>query len=1232
MYQHADTLWKGVNKMPEQILDIRRKEVYKEKYGFFDKDQFVYRTKKGLSRQVVEEISHIKNEPDWMRQFRLRALDTFLRKPMPNWGGDLSRLNFDDIYYYIKPADRKGKTWDEVPDKVKQTFEKLGIPEAERKFLAGVEAQYDCLTADTMVFTNPGAVPISQIQLGQFVYSLDINSRHLIKQRVLRIVDKGELPVFEVTVAGRRIKATFNHPFLALIYRKDEDKQRGHFEVQWRYLSDLQVGDYIAIVKQLPDEGQPYRLPAVDVFSTYTGRNQISTFSVHTEKLFVRQQKELNLPEYTSESLMWFLGAYIGDGWLRRRKKCGPKTHVDIAFPVSDQPCRQKLADVLKEAFGYELRFDKEPYRVRIRSVPIARLLSALGLDAQAKTKSVPAWFFSLPRSQKLAFIGGYIDSDGHVRGDEHNSDATLTSANEALLRDVQRLAVTCGLRVSNVFPFCSKATYKGETTERTAYRLMIMGDLQPLISYSVKVAAKYMPKKHRHRYNTHRHSKLNAYTSEDIGFAPIQSIRYLGIEPTYDIEVEGTHNFVAEGIVVHNSEVVYGHIRGELNKQGVIFCSTDEAVKNYPDIVRKYFGTVIPFADNKFAALNSATWSGGSFIYIPEGVHVEIPLQAYFRINSENAGQFERTLIIAEPGSFVHYIEGCTAPVYALDSLHSAVVEIIVKEGARVRYTTIQNWSDNVYNLVTKRAVAHKDATMEWIDGNFGCLASDSKVFLNNDIKPISEVKPGDVVYSVDGDMCLVKNRVLAKRYSGKQQLFHMQTENYREIKATANHPFLTLSRKGKHVSLVWKRLDQLTTDDLVAIAGDVPDSGVPKVFEPILVRGIKPITLPNVSSEELMWLLGVYLGDGYVDRNRVYFAVPPKDQAHAKLTTLLGTLFNVDSEVRGSVVRINSAQLRDWIIQIGLGGNAHQKRVPLWVYGLPKAQRIAFIEGYIAADGYKRKNHTNVSITSANRPLLEDIKTLAISCGLDPRKISRWTRREKKPLGKEEKEYTHYFLYFGEGRYEQPVHFSRITAIEPLGVEDTWDLEIANSHNFIADGFIVHNSRLTMKYPSIYLIGKGAHGEVLSVAYAGDGQHQDAGGKAVHAAPYTSSIITSKSISKGTGRTSYRGLLKVHKDCKGVKSNVRCDALLLDETARSDTYPIIEVDEQDVQIGHEATVSKIGEEQLFYLMSRGLDEAQATALVVSGFIEPIIRELPMEYAVELNRLIQLQMEGSVG
>ncbi len=356
----------------------------------------------------------------------------------------------------------------------------------------------------------------------------------------------------------------------------------------------------------------------------------------------------------------------------------------------------------------------------------------------------------------------------------------------------------------------------------------------------------------------------------------------------------EAEKKYLAGVKAQYESEVVYGSLQEDLADQGVIFTDTDTALQEHPELFREYFASIIPPSDNKFAALNSAVWSGGSFIYIPPGVNIEFPLQAYFRINSENMGQFERTLIIVDEGANVHYVEGCTAPTYSSESLHSAVVEIVVKRGGRCRYTTIQNWSNNVYNLVTKRAMAYGDSLMEWVDGNLG--------------------------------------------------------------------------------------------------------------------------------------------------------------------------------------------------------------------------------------------------------------------------------------------------------------------------------------------------SKLTMKYPAVYLMEPGARGETLSIAFAGDGQHQDAGAKMVHCAPNTSSRIISKSISKAGGRSSYRGLVKVNNNATGCKSNVICDALILDPESRSDTYPYIEIDEDDVVIEHEASVSKIAEEQLFYLMSRGMSEAEASSMIVTGFIEPLVKELPMEYAVEMNRLIELQMEGSVG
>jgi Fe-S cluster assembly protein SufB len=383
------------------------------------------------------------------------------------------------------------------------------------------------------------------------------------------------------------------------------------------------------------------------------------------------------------------------------------------------------------------------------------------------------------------------------------------------------------------------------------------------------------------------RPADMESKSWEDVPDAIKQTFDRLGIP-------EAERKFLAGVGAQYESEMVYHSVQKHLEELGVIFVSIEDGLRNHEELFREYFGTIIPYTDNKFAALNSAVWSGGSFLYVPPGVKVDLPLQAYFRLNSPNMGQFERTMIIIDEGAQAHYVEGCTAPIYTTDSFHSGVIEIVVKKGGRSRYTTIQNWSINVYNLVTQRAMVHEGASHEWVDANLG--------------------------------------------------------------------------------------------------------------------------------------------------------------------------------------------------------------------------------------------------------------------------------------------------------------------------------------------------SQLTMKYPSCYLVGEGARGEILSMAFAGEKQHQDTGGKVIHVAPRTTSKITSKSISRGGGRASYRGLLKIYNGAVGSKSNVVCDALLLDDRSRSDTYPSIEIDENDSSVGHEASVSRVGEEQLFYLMSRGLSQEAAISLVVSGFIEPLVRELPMEYAVEMNRLIQLQMEGSIG
>ncbi len=856
--------------MPEEDAKILE-DIGEYKYGFHDpEDKYAFKSEKGLSREVVENISRMKGEPQWMLEFRLKALDHFLKRPMPNWGPSLKDLNFDEIYFYVKPTEKSEKSWDDVPDDIKRTFDRLGVPEAERKFLAGLGAQYECLSGDTRVYTARGVVPIRDVLPGDVVFSLDEETNEIIPAPVKNFMPKGKRSVYEVKIGTRTIRATENHPFLVLEHHLKDGNRRGRYVRTWKYLRDIKKGDLVAVAKSLPDVGQDYMLqqPDFEINWRYT---------------------PVDLPKLTSEDLMWWLGLYIGDGFIHHE---GRKARVELAIPSTDQPLRNEFKQVTANLFGVAAQ-NGDLYRLTIGSTVVARYLETNGFSGGALEKRVPDWVASLPHEQILAFIGGYVDADGYVREHAKNKDVMITSANPELLQDVRNLAEMCGIHTSNIHRFESKHPHDENRTV-IGYRMMFSGDFDVLGCRSEQRLERMGKRKFHHSYSMAEGTSFRNHVNEYVGYVRIDSIQHAGMEEVFDIEVDGPHNFVAEGLIVHNSEMVYHSIQEHLEKQGVIFLSIEDGLKKYPDLFREYFGTVIPIEDNKFAALNSAVWSGGSFVYVPKGVKVDLPLQAYFRLNTANLGQFERTLIIVDEGAQVHYVEGCTAPQYTTDSFHSGVIEIIVKKGARSRYSTIQNWSTNVYNLVTQRAKVFENASHEWVDANIG--------------------------------------------------------------------------------------------------------------------------------------------------------------------------------------------------------------------------------------------------------------------------------------------------------------------------------------------------SKVTMKYPSCYLMEPGARGEMLSMAFAGPGQTQDAGGKMYHFAPNTTSKVTSKSISKGGGRASFRGLLKVYKGSKGVKSNTVCDALLLDPQSRSDTYPYIEIDEDDITIGHEASVSKVGEEQLFYLMSRGLSEEEATTMVVSGFIEPLVKELPMEYAVEMNRLIALQMEGSIG
>ncbi len=817
-------------------------ENYEEKYGFHDPEQYVFKSRPGLAREIVEEISRIKGEPDWMLQFRLKALEYFRRRPLPTWGGDLSTIDFDNIYYYVRSTEKKGRSWEEVPEYIKNTFDRLGIPEAERKFLAGVSAQYE--------------------------------------------------------------------------------------------------------------------------------------------------------------------------------------------------------------------------------------------------------------------------------------------------------------------------------------------------------------------------------------------------------------------------SEVIYHNIREDLERQGVIFTDTDTALREHPDLFREYFGTIIPPNDNKFAALNSAVWSGGSFIWVPAGVKVEIPLQAYFRINAQNMGQFERTLIIAEKGAYVHYVEGC--------------------------------------------------------------LPAGEQVSLGDRWANVEAIKPGDEVVADSGAKAKVR-AVMVRHYQGDLVEIE-PVSRYNTFRVTTEHPVLVVRRRDVQAKRRPRNDWLPAVDSATLLSAKptyIPAAEVQAgdflVFPKVRAQGRNP----GISREHLR-LLGYYLAEGsaYVQKtlNQPVVALSFGEQdvrciedAQALIQTVTGKRAQVVRVPAKHAVTVSvySRELLEFCLEHA-GKGAESKQLSAAIMDLSPDEVAPLLDAYFAGDGNVcMKGQSEMRrVATTSQALARQIQELLARMGIfasimvreggedtiEGRQIHRrdqyivvWTHNKRTGVVRDAGDY---FLVPARAvrrvPYDGPV----------------FNLDVDESSSYLARGFAVHNctapiystdslhsavveiivkegarvryttiqnwsnnvynlvtkraaayrdatmewvdcnlgSKLTMKYPAVYMLEPGARGEVLSIAFAGKGQHQDAGAKMLHAAPHTSSAITSKSISKAGGRASYRGLLKVNQGATGVKSNVRCDALLLDEDSRTDTYPYIEIAENNVNIGHEATVSKVSDEQLFYLQSRGLSEAEATMMIVNGFIEPIVKELPMEYAVEMNRLIQLEMEGSVG
>jgi Fe-S cluster assembly scaffold protein SufB len=612
-------------------------------YGWADSDVAGASAQRGLSEAVVRDISAKKSEPEWMLDIRLKALRTFGKKPMPNWGSNLEGIHFDNIKYFVRSSEKQAATWDDLPADIKNTYDKLGIPEAERqRLVSGVAAQYECLAGDTLVWTaNRGQIPIKEVAFGDQVFAYDEHAERFVVAPVKSSAQTDTRLTYQVKTTRREVRATDNHPMLVLRDERKAGRQRARYFRRWVTVGELKQGDFIAVPRQVPDFGVAATLPRIAGFTS---------------------------PKTSSADLMWLLGLYIGDGNLHLSTKT---YRVQFAIPATDVELRAELTRVVEGLFGLHC-IPADEYRVVVNSKALTEWITELGFAGVSLTKRVPGWVYSLPVEQRLAFLGGWVDADGYV-GPDCSGSVLLTCANEALIDQARELAELSGLRASGPWSFTQP--YRHDPARmQIAWRLGVSGEFERLGCRNPKRTDRFGRRRYVHSSTAAHGTTIRAHTNEWLGFERVTSVEPYAVEAVYDIEVDGPHNFIAEGLVVHNSEVVYHSIREDLEKQGVLFLDTDTALREQPELFRQYFGTVIPAGDNKFSALNTAVWSGGSFIYVPKNVHVDIPLQAYFRINTENMGQFERTLIIVDEGAYVHYVEGCTAPIYKSDSLHSAV------------------------------------------------------------------------------------------------------------------------------------------------------------------------------------------------------------------------------------------------------------------------------------------------------------------------------------------------------------------------------------------------------------------------------------------------------------------------------------------------------------------------------------------------------------------------------
>ncbi len=1227
----------GEKKRPTTTVTKETYDRDYSRYAFsYPTDKYKYVLQPGLSREVVEEISAIKDEPPWMREFRLYAYEVFLKKPMPTWGGDLSAINFDAITYYATPTDKGARRWEDVPEEVKKTFDRLGIPEAERKFLAGVGAQYDsevvyhsiredlakkgvvflsmddglreypdlvkeyfgtvvpptdnkfaalnsavwsggCLTADAQVFTVEGIKSIAEIRPGDMVAALSPKGE-LVSAPVVAQIYSGRKPVYRFRVAGRMLEATSNHMFLTLEKSSVPlDCVGRKWRMVWKPLAQLKVGDIIAIAKRIPWQGQSKALPPLP---SYRKNHHL--------------RRSLCAPARTSPDLMWLLGIWVGDG-----NTYAPHPHmrfINFALPQND-PARLEVVRLLKKLFHYTVK-TQTPQSFTVYSKALGEWLAELGFVGKAKTKRIPPWVFGLPLGEKLAFLGGLLDSDGWVENE--GKTVCFELANEKLIEDIKLLAISCGLfsdgkirerrRRSALLKQEKRQIVSGRT-----YACRITGNVALIGSRNPRWRALFdrAQKRTFDKYTTITGENFSSLATEEIGFAPIREKQYIGVRDVYDIQVEGYANFVANGIVAHNS-----------------------------------------------------------FIYVPKGVHVEIPLQAYFRINAPQMGQFERTLIIADEGARVHYIEGC--------------------------------------------------------------LPGGEQISVGDRWTNVEALKPGDFVIADNGERARVR-AVMVRPYRG-EMLTIRPISPYNAFRLTPEHPVLVVRRSSvlrrRRSRNGW--LPEVDTKKLLAAQPEYVPAGELTVGDFLVFPKVQAQGYNPKYSSELLKLLGYYLAEGSAFIHKTLNVPVVSFTFGANETDVVAEVCDLITQTTGKRAYVTELKGRHAVnvtvysqelfelCRSSCGNGAATKRLSDELMALPPEQIEPLLTAYFAGDGNvcDKGNSVMYRAATASETLAQQLQELLARQGI-------YASIQVRPGGddvinarKIQRKDQYIITYTVDQQWSEIRQTDRYFLVPIKGIERApyegfvFNLDVEGPNSYLVRGFAVHNctapiyskeslhsavveliakrgahlryttlqnwsndvynlvtkravayeeatvewvdanigSRITMKYPAVYMLGKGARADILSVAFAGKGQHQDTGGKAIHAAPYTTSTIVSKSVSKDGGRATYRGQLVVAKGAHHAKSNVRCDALLLDERSRSDTYPYIEIDEDQVTIGHEATVGKVGDDQIFYLMSRGLSESEALSMIVLGFMEPFTKTLPMEYAIEFNRLIQLEMEGSVG